>query len=114
MLDRVLATNTKSVAFAFKYQLPAIEKSGGRGSMLVDTSCAGSRVASNWRGGGVYSASKAAANMLAQYAVSSHNQSGYSTICTIIYANILYVHMRQYHFVIACMTGVSLVTAAQA
>jgi hypothetical protein len=36
-LDRVLATNTKSVAFAFKYQLPAIEKSGGKGSMLVNT-----------------------------------------------------------------------------
>jgi NAD(P)-dependent dehydrogenase (short-subunit alcohol dehydrogenase family) len=72
-LDRVLATNTKSVAFAFKYQLPAIEKSGGKGSMLVNSSSTGSRATAKWRGGGVYAASKAAANMLAQYAV-SHNQ----------------------------------------
>eukprot|EP00953_Heterococcus_sp_UTEX-ZZ885_P002423 1816-Heterococcus_DN1.PRE.3 len=70
-LDRVLATNTKSVAFAFKYQLPAIEKSGGKGSIVVNTSCAGTRGSANpaiCRENAVYAASKAAANMLAQYA----------------------------------------------
>jgi NAD(P)-dependent dehydrogenase (short-subunit alcohol dehydrogenase family) len=80
MLDSVLATNTKGVAFAFKYQLPAIEKSGGKGSVLVNSSCAGTRATANekwrsatsqkWHSAGVYAASKAAANLLAQYAVS--------------------------------------------
>jgi NAD(P)-dependent dehydrogenase (short-subunit alcohol dehydrogenase family) len=72
-LDRVLATNTKSVAFAFKYQLPAIEKSGGKGSIVVNTSCAGTRGSANpviCRENAVYAASKAAANMLMQYAAS--------------------------------------------
>jgi NAD(P)-dependent dehydrogenase (short-subunit alcohol dehydrogenase family) len=71
-LDKVLATNVKSVAFAFKYQLPAIEKSGGKGSVLVTSSGLGARAsaASFFRGNSVYAASKAAVNMLAQYAVS--------------------------------------------
>ena len=72
LLDKLLATNVKGVAYAFQYQLPAIEKSGGKGSILVNSSCAGSRATANpdFRSGGVYAASKAAANMLAQYAVS--------------------------------------------
>jgi NAD(P)-dependent dehydrogenase (short-subunit alcohol dehydrogenase family) len=71
MLNSVLATNVKSVAFAFKYQLPAIEKSGGKGCVLVTSSCAGTRASgsSKLRSGAVYAASKAAANMLMQYAV---------------------------------------------
>jgi NAD(P)-dependent dehydrogenase (short-subunit alcohol dehydrogenase family) len=70
-LDKMLATNVKSVAFAFEYQLPAIEKSGGKGSMLVTSSGAGASAsaASFFRGNGVYAAFKAALNMLAQYAV---------------------------------------------
>jgi NAD(P)-dependent dehydrogenase (short-subunit alcohol dehydrogenase family) len=53
--------------------MPAIEKSGGKGSILVNSSCAGSRASANpnFRTGGAYAASKAAANMFAQYAVSS-------------------------------------------
>jgi hypothetical protein len=72
VLDATLATNTKSVAFAFKYQLPAIEKSGGNGSIVVNTAGMGSRATASafFRGTGVYAASKAAANMLTQYAVS--------------------------------------------
>jgi NAD(P)-dependent dehydrogenase (short-subunit alcohol dehydrogenase family) len=72
LLDKLLATNVKGVTYAFQYQLPAIEKSGGKGSILVNSSCAGSRATANpdLRSGGVYAASKAAANMLAQYAVS--------------------------------------------
>jgi NAD(P)-dependent dehydrogenase (short-subunit alcohol dehydrogenase family) len=69
MLDSVFATNVKSVAFAFKYQLPAIEKSGGKGSVLVTSSCAGTGASSKLRSGAVYAASKTAANMLMQYAV---------------------------------------------
>jgi Enoyl-(Acyl carrier protein) reductase len=78
-LDRVLAVNTKSVASAFKYQLPAIKKSGGNGSMLVNSSCGGTRATANerLRDNGVCAASKAAASMLAQYAVSSLHDTIY-------------------------------------
>ena len=73
MLDELLATNTKSVAFAFKYQLPAIEKSGGKGSIVVNTSGSANRARSGafFHGFGLEAASKAAANMLTQYAVRS-------------------------------------------
>jgi NAD(P)-dependent dehydrogenase (short-subunit alcohol dehydrogenase family) len=72
VLDATLATNTKSVAFAFKHQLPAIEKSGGNGSIVVNTAGMGTRATASafFRGTGVYAASKAAANLLTQYAVS--------------------------------------------
>jgi NAD(P)-dependent dehydrogenase (short-subunit alcohol dehydrogenase family) len=72
-LETMLAINVKSVAFAFKYQLPAIEKSGGQGSMLVTSSVGGARARADpyFKGFGLYSASKAATNMLAQYAVST-------------------------------------------
>jgi NAD(P)-dependent dehydrogenase (short-subunit alcohol dehydrogenase family) len=72
LLDTILTTNTKSVAFAFKYQLPAMEKSGGKGSIAVNTAGLGTRATASafFRGTGVYAASKAAANMLTQYAVS--------------------------------------------
>jgi NAD(P)-dependent dehydrogenase (short-subunit alcohol dehydrogenase family) len=73
LMDSVLNTNVKSVAFAFKHQLPAIEKSGGKGSVVVNTSIMGVTATTQeaFHGAGVYSASKAAANMLTQYAVSS-------------------------------------------
>jgi NAD(P)-dependent dehydrogenase (short-subunit alcohol dehydrogenase family) len=71
-IERTFATNTKGVVYAFKYQLPAIESSGGHGAVLVNTSCGGTRAFGRpeSQGSGVYAASKAAANMLAQYAVS--------------------------------------------
>jgi NAD(P)-dependent dehydrogenase (short-subunit alcohol dehydrogenase family) len=73
VLDATLATNTKSVAFAFKHQLLAIEKSGGNGSIVVNTAGMGTRATAGafFRGTGVYAASKTAANMLTQYAVSA-------------------------------------------
>jgi NAD(P)-dependent dehydrogenase (short-subunit alcohol dehydrogenase family) len=72
-LERTLATNTKGVVYAFKYQLPAVERSGGHGAVLVNTSCGGTRAfgRTESQGSGVHAASKAAANMLAQYAVST-------------------------------------------
>jgi NAD(P)-dependent dehydrogenase (short-subunit alcohol dehydrogenase family) len=71
-LDLILATNVKSVAFAFKYQLPAIAKSGGKGSMLVTSSSAGARGRADpfFKSFCLYAATKAAATMLTQYAVS--------------------------------------------
>jgi NAD(P)-dependent dehydrogenase (short-subunit alcohol dehydrogenase family) len=73
IMDTVFNTNVKSVAFAFKYQLPAIEKSGGKGSVVVNTSVMGitATTQDSFHGAGIYSASKAAANMLTQYAVST-------------------------------------------
>ena len=70
----MLSINVKSVAFAFKYQLPAIEKSGGKGSVLVTSSAGGARARADpyFKGFGLYAASKAAVNMLTQYAVSGH------------------------------------------
>eukprot|EP00953_Heterococcus_sp_UTEX-ZZ885_P037507 19267-Heterococcus_DN1.PRE.2 len=41
LMDTVFNTNIKSVAFAFKHPLPAIEKSGGKGSVVVNTSIMG-------------------------------------------------------------------------
>jgi short chain dehydrogenase len=76
-MDSILSTNFKSVAFAFKYQLPAIEKSGGKGSVLVTSSGAGIRATANaFTGFEVYAASKAAVNMLTQYAVSLSHGNG--------------------------------------
>eukprot|EP00953_Heterococcus_sp_UTEX-ZZ885_P013083 7481-Heterococcus_DN1.PRE.1 len=73
LMDTVFNTNIKSVAFAFKHPLPAIEKSGGKGSVVVNTSIMGvtATTLDSLHGAGVYSASKAAANMLTQYAVST-------------------------------------------
>jgi NAD(P)-dependent dehydrogenase (short-subunit alcohol dehydrogenase family) len=73
LIDNIFDTNVKSVAFAFKHQLPAIEKSGGKGSVVVNTSIMGSTATTqeNFHGAGLYSASKAAADMLTKYAVSS-------------------------------------------
>eukprot|EP00953_Heterococcus_sp_UTEX-ZZ885_P027154 14608-Heterococcus_DN1.PRE.1 len=70
IIDTVFNTNVKSVAFAFKYQLPAIEKSGGKGSVVVNTSVMGitATTQDSFHGAGIYSASKSAANMLTQYA----------------------------------------------
>jgi NAD(P)-dependent dehydrogenase (short-subunit alcohol dehydrogenase family) len=73
IIDTVFNTNVKSVAFAFKHQLPAIEKSGGKGSVVVNTSVMGitATTQDSFHGAGIYSASKSAANMLTQYAVST-------------------------------------------
>jgi Enoyl-(Acyl carrier protein) reductase len=93
-LDKILSINVKSVAFACKYQLPAIEKSGGKGSMLVTSSVGGARARADpyFKGFGLYAASKAAVNMLAQYAVSiSRCDRVFHTILLELAALTLYV-----------------------
>ncbi|KAG5185353.1 short-chain dehydrogenase/reductase SDR [Tribonema minus] len=44
MLDELYDTNVKGVAYALKHQLAAIERSGGNGSVVINSSCAGSNV----------------------------------------------------------------------
>jgi hypothetical protein len=61
------------VALGFKYQLAAIQKSGGNGAIVVNTSVAGSSVSTTplFLGNGIYAASKSAADTITKYAVST-------------------------------------------
>lgn len=54
----------------YYFQIPAMAKSGIKGSIIVDSSTLGSRVSALpvMQTSGVYAASKAGANMLVQYA----------------------------------------------
>jgi NAD(P)-dependent dehydrogenase (short-subunit alcohol dehydrogenase family) len=72
-LLKVFSLNTNSVALGFKYQLAAIEKSGGNGSIVVNTSVAASYVSTLplFAGNGIYAASKSAADTITKYAVST-------------------------------------------
>jgi NAD(P)-dependent dehydrogenase (short-subunit alcohol dehydrogenase family) len=68
-IDNVLNSNVKSVAFAFKYLLPAMKDSPSKDtSVVVNTSVMGSVARAVFAGAGLYSATKAAADMLVQYA----------------------------------------------
>jgi NADP-dependent 3-hydroxy acid dehydrogenase YdfG len=71
--DKIFHTNSKSVAFALKHFLPAIEKSGGNGSVVVNSSVASRTVCTEAMGFVLYAASKAANNMMTQYAVSTQH-----------------------------------------
>eukprot|EP00904_Undaria_pinnatifida_P012052 jgi/Undpi1/7978/HiC_scaffold_24.g10450.m1 len=68
--SKMIDVNFKSLVFCFKYQIPAMAKSGDKGSIIVNSSCSGSRVSTQpvMRGGSVYAATKAAADMLMKYA----------------------------------------------
>eukprot|EP00953_Heterococcus_sp_UTEX-ZZ885_P037505 19266-Heterococcus_DN1.PRE.1 len=66
--DKIFHTNSKSVAFALKHFLPAIEKSGGNGSVVVNSSVASRTGCTEAMGFVLYAASKAANNMMTQYA----------------------------------------------
>lgn len=70
VVDKVYSTNVKSVIFGLKYLLPAIEKSGGSGSIIVNSSVFGSFACAQpqFIGNGVYASSKAAVDMLMKYA----------------------------------------------
>ncbi|CAN0041370.1 unnamed protein product, partial [Ascophyllum nodosum] len=67
-----------SLVFCFKYQIPAMAKSGNKGSIIVDSSIAASRVTASpsAAGVGVYAASKAGADMLMKYAAIEGGPSG--------------------------------------
>jgi NAD(P)-dependent dehydrogenase (short-subunit alcohol dehydrogenase family) len=70
-LHKAFSLNANSVALGFKYQLAAIEKSGGNGSIVVNTSVAASYVSTLplFAGNGIYAASKSAADTITKYAV---------------------------------------------
>eukprot|EP00611_Tribonema_gayanum_P009850 TRINITY_DN1972_c0_g1_i2.p1 TRINITY_DN1972_c0_g1~~TRINITY_DN1972_c0_g1_i2.p1 ORF type:complete len:257 (-),score=101.58 TRINITY_DN1972_c0_g1_i2:431-1201(-) len=70
ILDELYDTNVKGVAYALKYQLAAIEKSGGKGSVVINSSCAGGNVTAFpvFRSNGPYASTKAAADILMKYA----------------------------------------------
>ncbi|CAM9781072.1 unnamed protein product [Ascophyllum nodosum] len=78
MTSKVFDINLKSLVFCFKYQIPAMAKSGNKGSIIVDSSCVASRASALplAAGAGVYAASKAGANMLMKYAAIEGGPSG--------------------------------------
>ncbi|CAN0276227.1 unnamed protein product [Ascophyllum nodosum] len=78
MASMIFDINLKSLVFCFKYQIPAMAKSGNKGSIIVDSSSMVSRVSALpfAMGGGVYAASKAGANMLMKYAAIEGGPSG--------------------------------------
>ncbi|CAM9223409.1 unnamed protein product [Laminaria digitata] len=65
-MTKMIDVNFKSLVFCFKYQIPAMAKCGNKGSIIVNSSCSGSRVSTipAMRGGAVYAATKAGADML--------------------------------------------------
>eukprot|EP00903_Cladosiphon_okamuranus_P008986 g8596.t1 len=78
-LDASLNVNVKSLAFCFKYQIPAMAAtSEGKGSIIVNTSVCALRPTVNpvFTGAGIYAASKAAAEMLMKYAAIEGAASG--------------------------------------
>eukprot|EP00752_Nemacystus_decipiens_P011774 g10447.t1 len=78
-IDAILDINVKSLAWCFKYQIPAMSSTaGGKGSIIVNTSCMAFRTSTLpvTAGGGMYAASKAAAEMLMKYAAIEGAASG--------------------------------------
>eukprot|EP00752_Nemacystus_decipiens_P004010 g3673.t1 len=70
-MNALLGVHVKSLAWGFKHQIPAMAATaGGQGSIIVNTSCSAMRPMPSIAvvGGGMYSASKAAAEMLTKYA----------------------------------------------
>eukprot|EP00752_Nemacystus_decipiens_P011780 g10452.t1 len=69
-IDALLEVNLKSIAWCFKYQIPAMAATaGGKGSIIVTTSSTAVRTSAlpAMVGGGMYAASKAGAEMLMKY-----------------------------------------------
>ncbi|CAN0123925.1 unnamed protein product, partial [Scytosiphon promiscuus] len=78
-IDDLLNVHVKSLAFCFKYQIPAMAESAeGKGSIIVCTSSMALRTptATNMKSSGMYAASKAAAEMLMKYAAMEGAASG--------------------------------------
>eukprot|EP00903_Cladosiphon_okamuranus_P015721 g14511.t1 len=70
-VDSLLDVNVKSLAWCFKYQMPAMAATaGGKGSIIVNSSAMALRPSTMpvAAGVGMYAASKAAAEMLMKYA----------------------------------------------
>lgn len=67
-MDALFNLNIKSVIYGIKYAMAAMKSKGTKGSILVNSSVMSHIAKSNMHGGGVYAATKAAADMLVQYA----------------------------------------------
>ncbi|CAM9874746.1 unnamed protein product [Ectocarpus sp. 13 AM-2016] len=78
-LDSLLDVNVKSLAWCFKYQIPAMASTaGGKGSIIVNTSGTAIRTSTvpAMSGVAMYAATKAAAEMLMKYAAIEGAASG--------------------------------------
>ena len=75
-VDGMIDTNLKSVVWALKYLMPAMKESSGKGSIIVTTSCMGENARNDFAGSGLYSATKAAANMVVKYAAIEGAEDG--------------------------------------
>ncbi|CAN0472920.1 unnamed protein product, partial [Ectocarpus sp. 12 AP-2014] len=78
-LDSLLDVNVKSLAWCFKYQIPAMASTaGGKGSIIVNTSGTAIRTSTvpAMTGVAMYAATKAAAEMLMKYAAIEGAASG--------------------------------------
>ena len=67
-IDGMFDSNLKSVVYGLKHILPAMKASKGNGSVIVNTSVMGNIARAPFAGASMYSASKAAAEMLVKYA----------------------------------------------
>jgi len=75
-IDGVFSSNYKSVVWGLKHVLPAMKDSPGKGSVIVNTSCMGSVARVAFAGSSMYSAAKAAADMLVKYAAIEAAEDG--------------------------------------
>eukprot|EP00752_Nemacystus_decipiens_P011786 g10457.t1 len=79
VIDASLNVNLKSLAFCFKYQIPAMAATaGGKGSIIVNSSATAMRTTAlpAMAGASMYAASKAGAEMLMKYAAIEGAASG--------------------------------------
>ena len=73
----------KSVIYGVKYAMAAMKDKAVKGSILVNSSVMSYVAKSCMAGGGVYSATKAAADMLVQYAAAEGAE--YGTFAPVLY-----------------------------
>jgi hypothetical protein len=76
MVDDMLNLNIKSVIYGVKYAMAAMKEKGTKGSIVINSSVMSHVAKSVMQGGGVYAATKSAADMLVQYAAVEGAESG--------------------------------------
>jgi NAD(P)-dependent dehydrogenase (short-subunit alcohol dehydrogenase family) len=69
-------TNVKSAFFAVKYAMKAMKEKGIKGSIVVNSSAMSATAKRGFAGAGLYSASKAAVDMLVKYAAIEGAEAG--------------------------------------
>jgi len=75
-IDSLFSANYTSVVWGLKHVLPAMKDSPSKGSVIVNTSCMGNVARAAFAGSAMYSATKAAANMLVEYAAIEAAEDG--------------------------------------